>query len=354
MPVERFDENPLIRPEDVPPSHEAFEVVGTFNPAAFEFGGKFGLIVRVAERPVQTDPATVSVPTFDTEAQPPKLELTRLRRDDPAWDFTDPRIVLYRPEGAGQHHHLTSLSHLRVAWSEDGRRFRLEDGPAALWPRNGHERFGIEDPRVTRINGLYLITHTAVSESGVCVGLVTTAHFRLFAGHGIILPPENKDACFFPAKIDGEYVILHRPAGAWCRPGMWIARSSDMVSWGRHEFLAAPRPTGWDSLRIGAGPPPIRTPDGWLVIYHGAGEDGYGLGAMLLDLAEPARVLARSAEPLMLPETEYEKHGFVEDVVFCNGLIERPGGELWLYYGGADRVTAGCRCDLPTVLDLLK
>jgi predicted GH43/DUF377 family glycosyl hydrolase len=98
----------------------------------------------------------------------------------------------------------------------------------------------------------------------------------------------------------------------------------------------------------------VRTDRGWLALYHGAGERGYCMGAMLLDLDEPSRVLARSAEPFLAPEAEYERRGFFDEVVFCNGLVCRPGGELLLYYGAADRVTCGCRCRLDDVLASLE
>ncbi len=340
--MERFQGNPLIRPEDVAPSREGLEVVGTFNPGAFEFGGRIGLLVRVAERPTSGDADAVAVPIFDTTTQPPAIETIRLRRDDPDWDFSDPRVVLARPSGNALHHYLTSVSHLRLAWSDDGRWFTVGDPGEGLWPESPQERFGVEDARVTRIDGGYLVTYTAVGDGGVCVGLAGTTDFRKYKRFGVILPPENKDACVFPEKIGGEYVMLHRPAGSWCRPGVWLSRSRDLVSWGRHELVAAPRPGEWDSLRIGAGPPPVRVADGWLLIYHGAGARGYCLGAMLLNAENPARVIARSRKPIMTPEAPYETAGFFQNVAFSNGLVERPGGEFWLYYGGADRVTAGC------------
>jgi predicted GH43/DUF377 family glycosyl hydrolase len=349
--VERFAENPLIRPEDVPPSHEGLEVVGAFNAGAFTFEGRVGLLLRVAERPIRTDPTVVPVPVFDLASPEPRVELITLRADDPAWNFSDPRVVAPAEEGGGPHHYLTNLSHLRLAWSDDGRRFELGD---AVWPHGADERFGIEDARVTEIGGLYHIAHTVVSKHAVCVALMTTADFRRFDRRGLILPPENKDVGLFPERIGGRYVALHRPSSPWCRPGVWLAHSPDLVHWGEPRLLAGPRPGGWDEVRIGAGPPPIRVPDGWLEIYHGCGDRGYCLGAMLLDADDPSRLLARSAEPFMVPEADYERGGFFNDVVFCNGLVERPDGELWLYYGGADRVTAGCRCAVQEILDTLE
>ena len=355
MLVERFHENPLLTPEDIEPSREGFEVIGTFNVGAFELEGRVGLLVRVAEQPVADDPELVPVPSFDTSVYPPAAEALTLRRDDPAWVFGSPCVVSPAPGSAGRHCWLTNLSHFRLAWSDDGRSFRFDDGPAAaVWPGNEYERFGIEDPRVTRIDDVYFITYTAVSDRGICVGLMTTKDFRSFDRRGLILPLQNKDVCFFPEKIGGEYVVLHRPESRWCRPAMWLARSADMLNWGRHELVAEPRPETWDSARIGAGPPPVATPDGWLVIYHGAGSEGYCLAAMLLERDDPARVIARSGRPIMVPETEYELDGFVDSVAFCNGLVERPGGEVWLYYGGGDRVVAGAVCHVDDLLNSLK
>ncbi len=354
MLVERFRQNPLITPQAIAPSREGFEVIGTFNPGAFEFNGRVGLLVRVAERPVNREPGTVPIPVFHTAVHPPGTRLISLRRDDPKWRFT---MCIVQPRGpdSALHSYLTNLSHLRFAWSEDGRVFQFDDGPAGtLWPQGECEAFGIEDPRVTQVGRLYLITYTAVSPRGICVALTTTVDFHLFAHHGFILPPENKNACFFPQKVRDEYLLLHRPSGGWCRPGIWMARSPDLIHWGGHQFVAGPRRGAWDSTRIGVGPPPVRTTEGWVVIYHGSGPRGYCVGAMLLDLEEPARVIARSEVPIMTAEADYEKNGFIGDVVFCNGLVERPDGELWLYYGGADTVTAGARCRVRDILDSLK
>ena len=346
--MERFAENPLITPDDVQPTRDDFEVIGTFNPGAFVAGGRIGLLVRVAERPIADDEAVVRVPVAADGEGERRIELLAFERSDPAWDFSDARAIVPREDGPGACRYLTGLSHLRLAWSDDGRRFEWTD--TAIWPTGDLERFGIEDARVTQINGRYRITYSAISDRGICVGLISTVDFLRFARHGCILPHENKDVCLFPERVGGDYVALHRPSSDFCRPGMWIARSPDLEHWGGHRFLAAPRPGEWDSERIGAGPAPVRTPDGWLVVYHGAGDGGYGLGLMLLDSDDPAAVLARSDRPIMTPEADYEQSGFFANVVFCNGMVARPDGELWLYYGGADRCTAGCRCSLDELL----
>jgi beta-1,2-mannobiose phosphorylase / 1,2-beta-oligomannan phosphorylase len=349
----RFPENPLITPVDVAPSFDGFEVVGTFNAAAFEFEGRIGLWLRYAERPLPDDLDRVTVPVFDVASGPRQLRRISLRRDDPNWDFQDPRVVVPVKGGHGMHHFLTNVSHFRPAWSTDGRHFEVAGPDEGIWPQLEVECFSIEDPRITRVEDRYVIAYTAVSPTGVCPALMTTPDFKTFQRLGVVLPLENKDVCLFPERVDGNYVMLHRPASPWCHPGIWIAYSRDLIHWGQHAHLAGPRDGMWDEVRIGAGPPPIRTPQGWLVIYHGVGDRGYCTGAMLLDAEHPGTVIARSEEPLMVPETDYERGGFFNDVVFCTGLVERPGGELWLYYGGADRVTAGCSCTVDEILSSL-
>ena len=163
----------------------------------------------------------------------------------------------------------------------------------------------------------------------------------------MIFCPENKDVVLFPERIDGRYVALHRPNAAtpFCRPEMWVARSSDLVHWGGHECLHGGG-AEWETGRVGAGTPPLWTDLGWLEIYHGnrqptkPGEVGtYATGVLLLDLNNPAKVLGRSAGSIFEPTAEYERHGFVPDVVFPTGIFE-AGDSFLVYYGAADCCTA--------------
>ena len=134
---------------------------------------------------------------------------------------------------------------------------------------------------------------------------------------------------------------------------MWLAYSNDLRFWGDHIPLAEVRRDKWDSKRIGCGAEPIKTEDGWLVLYHGSDGKSYCTGAMLLDLENPSKVIARSNEPFMRPETDYEKHGFFDNVVFVNGHIRVNEDLLYLYYGGADKYTAGCEVSISDILDSL-
>ena len=162
------------------------------------------------------------------------------------------------------------------------------------------EEFGVEDPRITALDGRYYFTYVAVSRHGAATALASTTDFRDFERHGIIFCPENKDVVLFPEKVEGEFVALHRPNAAtpFCRPEMWVARSPDLVRWGRHECLHG-GDAEWETGRVGAGTPPVRVEGGWLEIYHGnrqptrPGEVGrYSTGLLLLDHDNPARILA--------------------------------------------------------------
>ena len=135
---------------------------------------------------------------------------------------------------------------------------------------------------------------------------------------------------------------------------MWLAFSEDLIHWGDHRPVAMTRPGMWDSARIGAGAAPIHTDEGWLEIYHGADENSrYCLGALLLDLKEPWKVLARSEAPIMEPVEEYERIGFFGNVIFTNGHLA-DGDEITLYYGGADSVICGARLSIRQILNSLK
>ena len=205
------------------------------------------------------------------------------------------------------------------------------------------------------MDGEYLLTYTQVSEHGVGVGLMRTTDWQNFTREGMILPPHNKDCALFEEKINGKYYCLHRPSGVDLGGNyIWIASSDDLVHWGEHRCILHTRPGMWDSARVGAGAAPIKTKEGWLEIYHGAdAKHCYCLGAVLLDLEKPWKVLARSQEPLLEPTAEYEKTGFFGNVVFTNGHLVN-GDEITMYYGASDEVICGATLSIENILsDLL-
>lgn len=338
MGVRRAPENPIIRPEDVKPLREDFEVIGVFNAGVARYRDEVVLLLRVAERPIQSCEGAVLCPIYDPDSD--RIVLKPFDRNDPANDFSDPRLILRSGET-----YLTSISHLRPARGRDGIRFEIADTPG-LQAANAYETFGVEDPRITRIDETYYVAYIGVSPVGVTTCLASTRDFESFERHGVIFHPDNKDVALFPARIGGKYYALHRPhSSLFVRNDIWLAESPDLLCWGNHRHVIGTRDGRWDETRIGAGAVPFRIDEGWLEIYHGANRDHrYCLGALLLDGEEPGKVLARSEKPLFEPEADYEAAGFFGHVVFTCGLLFEDQ-TLKIYYGAAD--TSICYAEIP-------
>jgi len=343
--AKRFPENPLLRPADVRPSIPGMKVECLLNPGAFRFDGKTWLLLRVAERPEQKPGKT----TFPIFAKNGKVDILEFENSDPKLDLSDPRVLRY--DGVD---YLTTLSHLRLASSIDGIHFSEDASYLPQFGQGEMETYGIEDCRVTQIGSNYYLTFTQVSANGVGVGLRSTQDWRTLVSHGMIFPPHNKDCALLGEQIGGKYFALHRPSSPVLGGSyIWIAESPDLLHWGNHRCLARSRPGLWDSARVGAGAAPIRTAEGWLEIYHGANsEHRYCLGALLLDRHEPSKVLARSAEPIMEPNADYERTGFFGNVIFTNGHVV-DGDALTLYYGASDSVICGARFSIQEILKTL-
>lgn len=223
------------------------------------------------------------------------------------------------------------------------------------------EQWGFEDPRLVWIEELarWAITCTAYGPAGPAVFLATTEDFRTVERYGIVRHPEDKNAALLPVRIDGRWILLHRPKTEFGggHGEILLSRSTDLVSWTAPEQVLQPRPGAWwDSLRIGIGPPPIRTEHGWLLIYHGVKETIaggiYRVGLALLDLDEPTRVLHRLAAWILAPVAEYERTGDVPNVVFPCGVIHDPESDtVRLYYGAADTTICVATARLGDLLD---
>ncbi len=240
------------------------------------------------------------------------------------------------------------ISHLTVARSENGiDGWSIEPTPL-LEPDNetASEQWGFEDPRVVWVEELarWVITCTAYGPAGPAVFLATTADFVTIERYGIVRHPEDKNAALLPHRIDGRWVLLHRPKTEFGggRGEIVLSRSPDLFSWSAPEQVLQPRAGAWwDSLRVGLGPPPVRTEHGWLLIYHGVketvGGEVYRIGVALLALDEPTCVLHRLPTWVLAPFAPYERTGDVPNVVFPCGLVHDPKtDEVRLYYGAAD------------------
>ncbi len=343
--AKRFLNNPILRPADVMPSVDGLKIECLLNPGAFQYQGRTGLLLRVAERPPQSE-TSVSTPVIDPTA-PAGVSIVTVSREDPELEITDPRLFTWKGED-----YLTTLSHLRLAWSDDGVNFVADHSPTLIGEGN-LESFGIEDCRVAQIDDKYILTYSAVSGNGVGVGCIETTDWKNFKRIGMIIPPHNKDCAIFTEKIEDLYYCLHRPSGLGIGGNfIWLASSPDLRNWGSHQCIARIRKGMWDSERIGAGAAPIRTDKGWLEIYHGSDGKCYCLGALLLDLNDPGKVIARSEEPIMEPSAEYEKTGFFGHVVFTNGHIV-DGDTITVYYGAADEVICGAKLSVNEILQTL-
>jgi beta-1,4-mannooligosaccharide/beta-1,4-mannosyl-N-acetylglucosamine phosphorylase len=299
---ERWHGNPVLTAADWPDGATA-----VFNPAAVRFAGETLLLVRVEER--------------------------------------------------------TGRSHLGVARSADGLTGWTVEPGRALRPdtASGAERFGIEDPRITRIGDDYLVVYTGYSSRGPLVALASTPDFERYERRGVLLPPENKDAALFPERIGGRYALIHRPvvSSEWSHADMWLSFSPDLRHWGDHALLLESGPAGaWDSSKVGLGPPPLATPRGWLLLYHGvrttAAGSIYRLGLALLDRDRPEHVLARSDGWVFGPEAPYERAGDVGNVVFpCGWVLLDDGDTIRVYYGAADTTVCVATASLAALLEHL-
>ncbi len=310
--LKRFEGNPIL----VPDRNHAWEAKCVFNPAAFFADGKIHILYR------------------------------SLSDDD--------------------------TSYIGYAWSTDGKHIdgRLPDPiytPSEKFELKTRPGVGsgCEDPRVTLIDDTLYMCYTAydgVNPPRIALTSIALADFLKqdwkWAKPVLISPPgiDDKDAAIFPKKIKGKYVILHRIGLS-----MWIDFVDDLKQfqgerWVEGCVLMKPRPTMWDSRKIGIGSPPIETPDGWLLLYHGISkrEDGhYHVRAALLDLKDPTKVLARTKYPIFEPETPYELNGLVPRVVFpCGAILKKT--TLYVYYGGADKVVGVATIKIAQLLDQLK
>ena len=294
--------NPIIAPR---PSHN-WEVNGTFNPGAIVDGGAVHLLYRAVDQ--------------------------------------------------------NMISRLGYARTVNGTEIGFRSSSPVLEPSSDWEEFGCEDPRITALDGIFCVTYTAYSRRGPRIALASTEDFTHFQRYGLVGPKrDDKDCVLFPERMNGKIALLHR-----LESKVQIAYFDDLTSltesqefwrkylnhYNEYEVLRGRFP--WEVRKVGIGPPPIKTERGWLVIYHGVSiERIYRAGAILLDLDKPTKTLARTSEPILEPETEFEKHGIVPNVVFPDGAVVRDK-QLLVYYGGADRVCCVASAPIDEFLDELE
>ena len=250
--------------------------------------------------------------------------------------------------------------------SADGVTWEIDAEPIAFVPQDGRvgeiqQRFEhAYDPRVTWLEDSWYLTWCN-GYHGPTIGIAWTRDFRTFTQLDNAFLPFNRNGVLFPRRIGGAYAMLNRPSDGGHTPfgDIFYSESPDLVHWGRHRHVMAPVPVTWQATKVGAGPTPIETDAGWLLLYHGVltSCNGfvYSMGAALLDLDEPWRVLARGSSFLLAPHVPYEQIGDVPNVVFpCAALVDAPRDRVTIYYGGADTVVCMAHAHLSELLAFVR
>jgi len=253
------------------------------------------------------------------------------------------------------------MQHLHTGRSKDGLSWEFHPQEIRLNAGAGEcddFEYGY-DPRVTRIDDVYWVTWCN-GFHGPTIGVARTKDFREFEQLENAFLPYNRNGVLFPRKINGRFAMLSRPSDTGHTPfgDIFYSESPDMEFWGRHRHVMGKGLSWWQEKKIGAGPSPIETSEGWLLFYHGViGTCNglvYSMGAALLDLDQPWRVIARTNQAILMPEAPYETTGFVPNVVFpVTALADGATGRIAIYYGAADTFSALAFCHAAEVIEFL-
>lgn len=257
-------------------------------------------------------------------------------------------------------HRHNGRSILGKATSDNGFDFKVDTAPFMVPATEGifaeYEEYGVEDPRVTAIDGEYLITYSAYSKHGVRIGLAKTKDFINIERFSLITEADYRNVVIFPEKFNGLYARLDRPHSEISPWSVWISYSPDLRYWGDSKVIMKPVTYHWDEMKIGPGAPPFKTKEGWINIYHGVFPtmDGsvYRLGVALHDLADPSKIIAVADEWILQPEEVYEITGYVHNVVFTCGAVPENDGTVKIYWGGADKVMCAGTAKIDDLVNL--
>jgi predicted GH43/DUF377 family glycosyl hydrolase len=249
-------------------------------------------------------------------------------------------IMLFRS------HKLNGRSIIGRADSYDGFSFTVSPTPfltpATKSPFMEYEEFGVEDLRISPVEGEYLLTYSAYSRHGVRIALARTSDFENVERIALITQTDLRNVVIFPEKFDSRYVLLNRPHSEISPWSIWISYSPDLIHWGDSRVIMKPVSYHWDEMKIGPGAPPFKTVKGWLHIYHGVFKTMagavYRLGAALHDLNDPSKIIGVSDSWILQPEDPWEITGYVPNVVFSCGVVPEEDGTVKIYWGGADTV----------------
>lgn len=285
------------------------------------------------------------------------------------WDPTPSTARIYNsavvPFGDGfagvfRADHRTGTSALHAGFSPDAIHWTIDDEPITWRDEQGeaYQPAYAYDPRVVRLGDRWYVCW-CVDFGGAALGLGYTEDFRTFVRVENPVTPFNRNGVLFPRPIGGTYRLLTRPSDSGHTPfgDIFVSESPDLEFWGRHRrVMTRDQRFWWQSVKIGAGPVPLETSAGWLLLYHGVSGTAnglvYSMGAALLDLDEPSRVLHRTSSYLLTPQAPYETTGFVPNVIFpCSTLADGPTGRIAIYYGAADTASAIAFCHVDELVE---
>lgn len=346
----------LLKPSDIKPSSNKFEILGVLNPATIRLeDGRILMYVRVIEKLKKTeDDNYYYVPRF-VGRDKFKITLDKFSKRDVHGE--DDIAILFK-DGTKR---LTFMSHLRrVYLDKSGMKItKIEQKPCFYGLANDSE-LGVEDPRITKIDKIYYMTYVGLSRrESISTYLAFSKDGLNWERKGIIFGQQDKDVVLFPEMVSGRYIALDRPEGnfSFSTPHVWIAYSKDLLHWGGLKSLRL-APKNKNFLRTGAGPPPIKTNQGWLQIYHAVrtvsvaenvkrtikklfnadveqGPTVYDVYADLLDLKKPSKIIAKSKDPILSPNKRYEISFEGKRVIFPTGIVEDLNKKDLLIYCGA-------------------
>lgn len=373
----------IIRPEDIKPSCPEFEIIGTFNPGVARLAnGDIVLYVRVWEKLIKTSDETYFYSPRMAGKNKYKLVIDKFEKklvtSSSEFDFQF-------KDGTKR---LTFISHFRrVILDKSGFMVKKIEEEPSFFGVGWDGELGVEDPRITKIGDLYIMTYVSLSRTeNVSTSYAISNDCIKWFRRGVIFSEQNKDVVIFPELIDNEYIAIERPEGSFefSPPHMWIVYSKDMESWGRQHPLVISKKGDWDSGKVGAGAPPIKTEKGWLLIYHGvlaatrkkviediidrmdlsecisgtiSGNDIiYCAGAALFDLNDPRKLIAKSRVPILFPIKRHEVADFQSlRVIFPTGLLmDENGKDILIYSGAGDKVTSVKKVSLSKIFKKLR
>jgi len=372
-------EKVLLTPTDIEPSSQKFEVIGIFNPGAIRIANKdIVLYVRVCEKLIKTeDKKNVYSPRMIGKKRF-KIKIDRFNKET-IKDKSELDFVF--KNGTKR---LTFISHFRrIVLDKTGFKIREIDKKPSFFGISSDGELGVEDPRITKIENSYIMTYVSLSREGnISTSYAISKDCKNWKRKGIIFGEQDKDVVIFPEKINNKYVAFDRPEGNFyfSPPHIWIAFSKDLEYWGKLKPIRISKKHGWDCGRKGAGPPPIKTKKGWLLIYHAVKEKikkedkflkeikeimgikevteipHYLIGAALFDLKNPMKLIAKSEYPIFSHYKEYEIDPLENKrIIFPTGLvIDENKEDLLIFSGGGDKVVTVKKVSLKEILKNMK